>query len=58
MNLKELMPYIITIVALILVSLLRYGDKISEPNLMQIFMFLLGAIFGGVATYAVVRLKK
>ena len=58
MNLKELMPYIIAVVALVLVSLLRFADKVSEPNLMQVFMFLLGVIFGGVTSYMILKVKK
>lgn len=50
--------FVLAIVALVLVTILRYADKISEPNLLYIVMFILGAFFGGGVVYARLRGRK
>jgi len=55
MKFKELMPYLIAIVVILCAAVLRYGDKISEANLVHFFMLILGYLFGGVTAYALMR---
>lgn len=43
--------YVIAVVAMVLVAILLALDKLSETNFMQIFMFILGAIFGSAAGF-------
>lgn len=49
-------PHIIAIIVLILLAILRYADKVSEVNFMQIFLLILGGI-GSVSIYAYGYLK-
>lgn len=47
--------FILAIVALVLVTILRVASKVSEANLMQVVMFVLGMLIGGGVVYARLR---
>ena len=50
--------YLLAIVVLVLATILALFDKISQENLVNMFLLVLGYIFGGVTVYAYMKLHQ